>query len=47
MSLAHYVYNTSFVNVPNFGYSCAMGMLILVMAAVITFVQMKVGDKRE
>ena len=47
MSLAHYVYNTSFVNVPNFGYSCAMGMLILLMAAVITFVQMKVGDKRE
>ena len=47
MSLAHYVYNTSFVNVPNFGYSCAMGMLILVMAAVITFVQMKAGDKRE
>lgn len=47
MSLAHYVYNTSFVNVPNFGYSCAMGMLILVVAAVITFVQMKVGDKRE
>lgn len=47
MSLAHYVYNTSFVNVPNFGYSCAMGMLILLMAAIITFVQMKVGDKRE
>lgn len=47
MSLAHYVYNTSFVNVPNFGYSCAMGMLILVIAAVITFVQMKAGDKRE
>ena len=47
MSLAHYVYNTSFVNVPNFGYSCAMGMLILLMAAIITIVQMKVGDKRE
>ena len=47
MSLAHYVYNTSFVNVPNFGYSCAMGMLILLMAAIMTFVQMKVGDKRE
>lgn len=47
VALAHYIYNTSFVNVPNFGYSCAMSMIVLVFVAVMTFIQMKVGDKRE
>lgn len=47
MALAHYIYNTSFVNVPNFGYSCAMSMMILIFVAIATFVQMKVGDSRE
>ena len=47
MALAHYIYNTSFVNVPNFGYSCAMSMGILVFVAVMTLIQMKVGDTRE
>lgn len=47
MALAHYIYNTSFVSVPNFGYSCAMSVLILIFVAVITMIQMKVGDKRE
>lgn len=47
MALAHYIYNTSFVNVPNFGYSCAMSMGILIFVAVMTFVQMKAGDTRE
>lgn len=47
MALAHYIYNTSFVNVPNFGYSCAMSMSILIFVAVMTFVQMKAGDTRE
>lgn len=47
MALAHYIYNTSFVNVPNFGYSCAMSMGILIFVAVMTFIQMKAGDTRE
>lgn len=47
MALAHYIYNTSFVNVPNFGYSCAMSMGILIFVAVMTFIQMKAGDLRE
>ena len=47
MALAHYIYNTSFVNVPNFGYSCAMSMGILIFVAVMTFIQMKAGDSRE
>lgn len=47
MALTHYIYNTSFVNVPNFGYSCAMSIFVLVIVAVMTFIQMKVGDTRE
>ena len=46
-ALAHYIFDTSFVSVPNFGYSCAMSMVILVFVAIMTFIQMKVGDKRE
>ena len=47
MALAHYIYNTSFMNIPNFGYSCAMSMTILAIVAVLTLIQMKVGDRRE
>ena len=47
IAMAHYIYNVSFANVPNFGYSCAMSMLILLVVGVLTFIQMKVGDKRE
>lgn len=47
MALAHYIYNTSFLNIPNFGYSCAMSMMILLFVAVLTIFQMKVGDHRE
>lgn len=47
MALAHYVYNTSFVSVPNFGYSCAMSMVIMLFAMLLIFIQMRVGDTRE
>ncbi len=47
LAMAHHIYNTSFVNVPNFGYSCAMSMLILLVVAILTFIQMRAGDTRE
>ncbi|SHO47644.1 carbohydrate ABC transporter permease [Anaerocolumna xylanovorans] len=46
MTLSHYIYNTSFTNNPNFGYSAAMSFVIMVIVAILAFVQMKVGDKR-
>ncbi len=46
MTLSHYIYNTSFVQTPKFGYAAAMSIIILIMVAVLAFVQMKVGDKR-
>lgn len=47
ITMSHYIYNTSFKYVPNFGYSAAMSYLILILVAILAFVQMKVGDKRD
>lgn len=47
ISMSHYIYNTSFKFVPNFGYAAAMSYLILIMVVILAFIQMKVGDKRD
>ncbi len=47
ITMSHYIYNMSFKYVPNFGYAAAMSYLILILVAVLAFVQMKVGDKRD
>ena len=47
ITMSHYIYNMSFKYVPNFGYAAAMSYLILIMVAILAFVQMKVGDKRD
>ena len=47
ITMSHYIYDTSFKYVPNFGYSAAMSFLILILVAVLAFLQMKVGDKRD
>lgn len=47
ITMSHYIYNMSFKYVPNFGYAAAMSYLILILVAVLAFIQMKVGDKRD
>lgn len=47
MTLAHYIYNISFVETPKFNYAAALSVCILVMVAVLSAIQMKVGDKRD
>lgn len=47
ITMSHYIYNSSFKYVPNFGYSAAMSFLILILVAVLAAIQMKVGDKRD
>ena len=47
ITMSHYIYNMSFKYVPNFGYAAAMSYLILILVAILAFVQMKVGDKRD
>ena len=45
ITMSHYIYNQAFLGVPNFGYTSAMAFVILIMVAVLAFVQMKVGEK--
>ncbi|MBO5303846.1 MAG: sugar ABC transporter permease [Lachnospiraceae bacterium] len=47
ITMSHYIYNMSFKYVPKFGYAAAMSFLILILVAILAFVQMKVGDKRD
>ena len=46
ISMSHYIYNLCFKYVPNFGYAAAMSFFILLLVAVLAFIQMRVGDKR-
>lgn len=47
MTMSHYIYNQAFMGVPNFGYTSAMAFIILIMVAILAFVQLKVGEKDE
>lgn len=47
ITMSHYVYNTCFVNVPNFGYGSAMAFIIFIMVAVLALINLKVGDTRD
>ena len=47
ITMSHYVYNTCFINVPNFGYASAMAFLIFIMVAILAFINLKVGDTRD
>ena len=46
ITMSHYIYNTMFTKNPNFGYAAAMSFVILIMVAILSAIQMKVGDKR-
>ena len=47
MTLTHYIYNISFVETPKFNYAAALSVFILVVVAVLSAIQMKVGNKRD
>ena len=47
ITMSHYIYNTCFINVPNFGYASAMSFIIFIMVAVLAFINLKVGDTRD
>ncbi len=47
ITMSHYVYNTCFVNVPNFGYASAMAFIIFIMVAILALINLKVGDTRD
>lgn len=47
ITISQYIYNLSFVNNPQFGYAAAISYVILIMVAVLSFIQMKIGDKND
>jgi lactose/L-arabinose transport system permease protein len=47
MTMSHYIYRTSFYGNPKFGYAAAMSFVIFILVAILSFIQMKVGDKRD
>jgi len=46
VSISMYIYNTSFVNNPQFGYAAAASYTILFMVAVLSLIQLKIGDRK-
>lgn len=46
LTMSHYIYKASFEYNPQFGYAAAMSYVIFILVAVLSFIQMKVGDKR-
>ena len=46
ITMSHYIYNKMFIGNPNFGYAAAMSFVILIMVAILSAIEMKVGDKR-
>ena len=47
ITMSHYIYETTFKKVPNFGYAAAMSYLILILVAILALIQLKVGDSRD
>lgn len=47
MSMSQYLYELSFQKNPNFGYGAAISYIILILVAVLAFIQLRIGDKRD
>lgn len=47
ITLSLYIYNMTFLRVPKFGYASAMAYTIFLMVALLSFFQMKVGDRQK
>ncbi|MDR2785705.1 MAG: sugar ABC transporter permease [Treponema sp.] len=45
ITISQYIYDLSFVYNPQFGYASAVSYAILIMVALLSFIQMKAGDK--
>lgn len=48
ITMSHYIYDGSFgEGVANFGYASAMSVIVFIMVAILAFINLKVGDKRD
>lgn len=46
LTMSHYIFKASFEYNSQFGYAAAMSYVIFILVAILSFIQMKVGDKR-
>lgn len=48
ITMSHYIYNSSMgQGVANFGYASAMSFFVFILVAILAFINMKAGDKRD
>jgi lactose/L-arabinose transport system permease protein len=48
ITMSHYIYNNSFgQGVANFGYATALSFLVFIMVAILAYINLRVGDKRD
>lgn len=47
ITISQYIYNILFKYSPDFGYAAAVSYVIVVMIVVLSFIQIKVGDKND
>ncbi len=47
ITMSHYIYDTSFLHSPKLGYAAALSIVVLLLVAILAFIQMRVGDKRD
>lgn len=48
ITMSHYIYDNSFgEGVANFGYASALSFVVFIMVAILAFINLKVGDKRD
>lgn len=46
LSVSQYIYRLSFDYVPRFGYAAAVAFIVFIIVAILSFMQLKVGDER-
>jgi lactose/L-arabinose transport system permease protein len=46
MTISQHIFNLSFRYNPQFGYAAAVSYMILIMVALLSFIQIKVGDQK-
>ena len=47
ITISQYIYNLLFKYQPNFGYAAAVSYVTVVLIVILSFIQLKVGDKNE
>jgi len=47
ISISQYVYNLFFRQSPQLGYASAVSYIILIMVAILAFIQIKIGDRKQ